>query len=261
MIPVWAIAPVSPAASANGTVSPSAMPITMSRTTSLDVKCRSIWGVWGILVLSVSLELSEQHKHSDNYKRHGRSALYPFERDIITDEAAHDHAQGRHCGERQTRADKHGPRLFRLGRHRHRGKLRFVAHLGEKNYSKRRQQHTKVHTGRSCSLRFSISNQYRVANQIAARTCELFSVARPGEAGDQHLFKIRHLFRWTTIERLTPNIRDIKLVDRVTNRFAVGRPLHNGQHAATRRQIERFQWRAALKRNYRESIRRRGNIG
>src|ERR1700722_6938484 len=43
-----AIAPVRPAASANGTVNPSAMPITMSRTVLLAVKCFSMCGVWGI---------------------------------------------------------------------------------------------------------------------------------------------------------------------------------------------------------------------
>src|SRR5512141_2571034 len=40
-------APVSPAAKAKGTVRPSAMPITMSRTTSEDWKCFSTWGVRG----------------------------------------------------------------------------------------------------------------------------------------------------------------------------------------------------------------------
>jgi hypothetical protein len=42
------IAPESPAARANGTVSPSAMPITMSRTASLEVKWRSMCGVCGM---------------------------------------------------------------------------------------------------------------------------------------------------------------------------------------------------------------------
>src|SRR5579872_2652755 len=40
-------APVSPAARAKGTVRPSAMPITMSRTTSEDWKCFSTWDVRG----------------------------------------------------------------------------------------------------------------------------------------------------------------------------------------------------------------------
>src|ERR1700745_860821 len=42
-------APESPAASANGTVSPSAMPMTTSRTNSPAVKGFSMWGVVGIL--------------------------------------------------------------------------------------------------------------------------------------------------------------------------------------------------------------------
>jgi len=46
---VCAMAPLSPAANANGTVNPSDMPITMSRTTSLAVKWRSVCGVCGIL--------------------------------------------------------------------------------------------------------------------------------------------------------------------------------------------------------------------
>ena len=33
---------------AEGTVNPSAMPMTMSRTVSDAVKCFSMWGVWGI---------------------------------------------------------------------------------------------------------------------------------------------------------------------------------------------------------------------
>ena len=37
--------PDRPAARANGTVRPSDMPITMSRTSSLAVKCRSTWRV------------------------------------------------------------------------------------------------------------------------------------------------------------------------------------------------------------------------
>src|SRR3954452_16790662 len=41
-------APDSPAARAKGTVSPSDMPITMSRTASEAVKCFSTWGVFGM---------------------------------------------------------------------------------------------------------------------------------------------------------------------------------------------------------------------
>jgi hypothetical protein len=43
--------PESPAARAKGTVSPSDMPITISRMTSEPVKCFSICGVCGITLL------------------------------------------------------------------------------------------------------------------------------------------------------------------------------------------------------------------
>src|SRR5690242_13699825 len=48
MTAVLSTAPDSPAASANGTVKPSDMPMTISRTVSDAVKCFSIWGVCGI---------------------------------------------------------------------------------------------------------------------------------------------------------------------------------------------------------------------
>jgi hypothetical protein len=41
-----------PAANANGTVRPSAIPITTSRTISVAVKCFSMWGVAGMGVSS-----------------------------------------------------------------------------------------------------------------------------------------------------------------------------------------------------------------
>src|SRR5579863_4246310 len=44
-------APVNPAASAKGTVRPSAMPMTISRTTALASKCFSTCGVKGTLLL------------------------------------------------------------------------------------------------------------------------------------------------------------------------------------------------------------------
>src|SRR5690348_12556811 len=56
--PVLPTAPESPAASANGTVSPSDIPITTSRTLSLAVKCRSRCGVCG-MTSSVLPELPE----------------------------------------------------------------------------------------------------------------------------------------------------------------------------------------------------------
>jgi len=52
MMPVVATAPDRPAANANGTVRPSDIPITMSRTVSLAVKCFSMCGVAGIIVSS-----------------------------------------------------------------------------------------------------------------------------------------------------------------------------------------------------------------
>src|SRR5437899_5388821 len=48
MMPAFCTAPLRPAARAKGTVSPSAIPITTSRTTALAVKWRSIWGVCGM---------------------------------------------------------------------------------------------------------------------------------------------------------------------------------------------------------------------
>src|SRR5207247_8687788 len=53
MMLVVSIAPDKPAASANGTVSPSAIPITMSLTVSEPVKCRSMCGVCGMSVSSI----------------------------------------------------------------------------------------------------------------------------------------------------------------------------------------------------------------
>src|SRR4051812_43035674 len=50
-IDACAIAPLRPAASANGTVRPSDMPMTTSRTISLAVKWRSVWRVSGIRAL------------------------------------------------------------------------------------------------------------------------------------------------------------------------------------------------------------------
>src|SRR6266850_2107855 len=48
MIELASMAPVSPAARAKGTVRPSDIPITTSRTTAPAVKCCSTWGVTGI---------------------------------------------------------------------------------------------------------------------------------------------------------------------------------------------------------------------
>src|SRR5437879_4682816 len=56
IIVVELTAPERPAARANGTVNPSDMPITISRTVSPAVKCCSICGVCGIGILLVSVE-------------------------------------------------------------------------------------------------------------------------------------------------------------------------------------------------------------
>src|SRR5438067_3285158 len=49
---VWFTAPDSPAARANGTVRPSDIPMTTSRTDSEAVKCFSTWGDRGISIVS-----------------------------------------------------------------------------------------------------------------------------------------------------------------------------------------------------------------
>src|SRR5260221_41735 len=54
------VAPDRPAARANGTVKPSAMPMTTSRTFSPAVKCFSTWGVEGIGVSEVQQDERDQ---------------------------------------------------------------------------------------------------------------------------------------------------------------------------------------------------------
>src|SRR5881398_934758 len=56
-MPLEATAPLSPAASANGTVRPSDMPMTTSRTVSLAVKWRSVCGVRGMARALCRVEL------------------------------------------------------------------------------------------------------------------------------------------------------------------------------------------------------------
>src|SRR5437867_3084029 len=83
MMPACCTAPLNPAASANGTVSPSAMPMTTSRTIALAVKCRSTCGVCGIRsgpFLYGALDVRHQlrdvewlHVHFEN--RNGQIAL------------------------------------------------------------------------------------------------------------------------------------------------------------------------------------------
>src|SRR5256885_17074807 len=58
-MPLDATAPLRPAASANGTVRPSDMPMTTSRTVSLAVKWRSVCGVRGIAGALCRVELRD----------------------------------------------------------------------------------------------------------------------------------------------------------------------------------------------------------
>src|SRR6185436_8195407 len=128
--------PVSPAASAKGTVKPSDMPMTTSRTTSPAVKWRSICGVcgmnllvrskfWGRWMISLKQlrptprfsichlsELAEKHQHANDDKGHGSHALDPFERQIITEHASSQNADGGNGREGERCGDEHGPGLF-----------------------------------------------------------------------------------------------------------------------------------------------------
>src|SRR5262249_21368923 len=116
------MAPVNPAASAKGTVKPSAIPMTMSRTTSLDVKCRSMWGVWGMLhrIQKISriykiqsckfcksykscLKLTHQHQHTNHNKPRRRHSLHPHQRHVITNNTSDQNSQRRHRGKCETR--------------------------------------------------------------------------------------------------------------------------------------------------------------
>src|SRR6185437_7088090 len=79
---------VSPAAKANGTVRPSAMPITISRTTSEDWKCFSTWGVRGNqlrLKISASIRLRHFRNLLRSPFRNNSSAALPALRTQIDD--------------------------------------------------------------------------------------------------------------------------------------------------------------------------------
>src|SRR3954453_22309265 len=80
MMRVESTAPERPAASANGTVRPADMPITMSRTVSPAVKWRSICGVCGTASLSGSalLIFGGRIARSHHQHRRVRGTNYPF---------------------------------------------------------------------------------------------------------------------------------------------------------------------------------------
>src|SRR5579884_796714 len=63
-------APDRPAASANGTVNPSDMPMTISRTTALPVKCVSTCVVRGYIRPSQVLLFGAEHLSSTTYPCH-----------------------------------------------------------------------------------------------------------------------------------------------------------------------------------------------
>ena len=95
--------PESPAASAKGTVSPSDIPITTSRTASPAVKCFSMWGVCGIISLPRSTSLD----HSILFA--GRSpgvALEPVVAIIIPSVPP-----GQHAGAQVGREEERSPAL------------------------------------------------------------------------------------------------------------------------------------------------------
>jgi len=65
MMPVVPTAPDKPAASAKGTVNPSDIPMTMSRTVSDAVKCRSMCGVCGMLFSVLLFYAGNQKSYRD----------------------------------------------------------------------------------------------------------------------------------------------------------------------------------------------------
>src|ERR1041385_4975474 len=170
MMPALLIAPVNPAASANGTVKPSDIPITMSRTVSPAVKCFSVCRVCGMCdeggtarvsgsdKRSICVELMDPSAHADGTdsmsdlaikcseltnqnqsphhdKRCPRYALNPFERQIMSERASHDNADRGNRSQRQRSGNENFPRPLFFCSHRHCGNLGLVYHLSKKNYS------------------------------------------------------------------------------------------------------------------------------
>src|SRR4029079_8058724 len=68
------------------------------------------------------------------------------DRHIITNDTPDQNSQRGHRRKRKTGSDKHGPRVLRISRHRHRRQLSLITHLGQKDDPKRRQQHTQIHS-------------------------------------------------------------------------------------------------------------------
>src|SRR5688572_20273256 len=117
IMPAVATAPVNPAASAKGTVRPSAIPITISRTTAPAVKCRSmclVCGIWETLrkidhlelranfncfeaITEAGLKLPDQHQHADQNEEHCRNSSDPFKWHVLADYPAYNNAN---CGNR-----------------------------------------------------------------------------------------------------------------------------------------------------------------
>src|SRR5690348_5658515 len=82
MMRVEVSAPESPAASANGAVSPSAIPITTSRTNSEAVKCFSTCGVCGIL-FQVSPSVGIGRSRRLRYTRNMQVTLTPHAEELL----------------------------------------------------------------------------------------------------------------------------------------------------------------------------------
>src|SRR5581483_2281186 len=127
-----AIAPVSPAASANGTVRPSAIPMTMSRTTWEAVKWRSMCGVCGIAAAILMQDRGEEEEwpdedqkkdeqrdenrqhHGSDREEHGEFDHHGDEDDRQKEQLQRQEGQlegelqrGRRQGDQQQRADGH----------------------------------------------------------------------------------------------------------------------------------------------------------
>src|SRR4029079_6444308 len=90
------------------------------------------------------------------------------DRHIITNDTPDQNSQRGHRRKRKTGSDKHGPRLLRISRHRHRRQLSLIAHLGQKDDPKRRQQHTTIH---SASPNIHSSQSQGWHREAASREC------------------------------------------------------------------------------------------
>src|SRR5712671_4252795 len=174
------MAPVKPAARANGTVRPSDMPMTMSRTVSPAVKCRSTCGVCGIESLLLAqaslpavrrhslpvfkmmragyprtadkdvgapfiLKLANQNQHADYDECGARDPLDPFERQVLAQKTSYYHTDCRNRYQRQRGADEDFPWTLFLSGHGHGGNLGFITHFRQENHPKSCQHYAPVH--------------------------------------------------------------------------------------------------------------------